>query len=174
MELVNFLINIFAIIGILILISYAISYIIEYMKKRSREAANKKVMPPPAYMQNSGIKCPDYLSNIGVTKNAYTCSNRDFSINVNDHETCFSNTDKKTVQFATIPEDKTWELYDTNGRKSMNDKERWDFVRKNVDGNPSRCDWVEKCGPVDNVKGVWQGVSKWCNMTDPAQNTVSN
>ena len=48
------------------------------------------------------------------------------------------------------------------------------YYTVNIDGNPSRCDWVEKCGPVDNVKGVWQGVSKWCNMTDPAQNTVSN
>jgi len=172
MELVNFLINFFAIIGLIILLSYAITYLIEYLKKRTKEAANKKVMPPPSYMQNSGIRCPDYLSNIGKTNNAYTCSNRDFGIDVNDPSYCYSNTEGKTVQFKPIPEDKTWELYDTDGKKSMTDKERWDFVRDAVDGNPSRCDWIDKCGPAENVKGVWQGVNKWCNLADPAQKTV--
>lgn len=53
--MITFLVNFLAIIGLLILLSYFVSYLIEYFRKRSAEAANKKVMPPPAYMQNSGI-----------------------------------------------------------------------------------------------------------------------
>ena len=172
MALVNFLINFFAVIGLLILISYLISYIIEMYKDRTRRAANAKVNPPPNYMQNSGLRCPDYLSNTGVTKSALTCSNRDFGINVLDPSTCYSDTDAKTVKFPPLEDGKTWELYDTDGKKAMTDKEKWDFVRKNISGNPSRCDWVDKCGPVEGVKAVWQGVNKWCNATDPAQTTV--
>ena len=170
--MINFLVNFLAIIGLLILLSYAISYLIEYFKKRSAEAANKKIMPPPAYMQNSGIKCPDYLSSVGGDKKMYMCSNRDFNINTRGGSKCFSNTENQTVEFPILPDGKTWEFGNPSGLKTMTDKERWDFVRTNVEGNPTRCDWINNCGSADGVKGVWQGVERICNMSDPAQQTV--
>lgn len=170
--MINFIINFFAVVGLLILISYFISYIIEYFKKEALRAASKKVMPPPAYMQSSGIRCPDYLSNSGVTKNAFTCSNRDFNIGVADPTNCYSDPSNKLVQFKPLPEGKTWELGDPNGLKSMTEKEKWDFVRETVQGSPSRCAWIDKCGPAEGTQGVWQGVKKWCDMADPSQATV--
>ena len=80
--------------------------------------------------------------------------------------------EKQTVEFPVIPEGKTWEFGNPGGLTTMTDKERWDFVRTKVEGNPSRCDWVNNCGPASGIKGVWQGVSKICNMSDPAQQTV--
>ncbi len=170
--MINFIINFFAIIGLLILISYFISYVIDYIKQQTLNAANKKIMPPPAYMQSSGIRCPDYLSNSAVTSNAYTCSNKDFNIDVKDPNTCYGDTTNKTVQFKPLPEGKTWELGDPKGLKSMSEQEKWDFVRTNVEGNPSRCDWIDKCGPAEGVSGVWQGVKRWCDMADPSQASV--
>lgn len=170
--MITFLINLLAIIGLLILLSYFVSYLIEYFKKRSAEAANKKIMPPPAYIQNNGIRCPDYLSSVGADTNMYKCSNRDFNITTVGGTKCFSNTEKQTVEFPVLPSGKTWEFGNPNGLTTMTDKEKWDFVRTKIEGNPSRCDWINNCGPAEGVKGVWQGIDRVCNMTDPSQKTV--
>ncbi len=172
--MINFIINFFAIIGLIILISYFISYIIEYFKEQQLKAANKKIMPPTSYMQNSGIRCPDYLSNTNVTNNSYTCSNRDFNINVKDPGECYFDTENKLVNFKPLPEGKTWELGDPSGLKSMTEQEKWDFVREKIDGNPSRCDWIDKCGPAQGVEGIWQGVNKWCSMANPSDSSIKN
>lgn len=171
--MINFVINFLAIIGLLILISYFVSYLIEYYKKRASEAANRKVMPPPSYMQNNGIRCPDYFSNIGADKTKYSCSNRDFNINTLGGESCFSDVNNQVVSFPTLPDGKTWEFGNPNGLTTMTDKERWDFVRTKVDGNPTRCDWVQNCGPSKGVKGIWQGVENICNAPDPSQNSIN-
>ena len=172
MSVVSFVINFFAVIGLLILISYLISYIVNYFKEQRLKDANNKVMPPPAYMQASGIRCPDYLSNTGANKETYTCSNKDFNINVSEPNTCYSDVQNKSVQFPLIPEGKTWEFGNPGGLTSMTQQEKWDFVRSNVQGNISRCDWIDKCGPANGVNAVWQGVKRWCDMTDPSQATV--
>lgn len=172
MSVVSFVINFFAVIGLLILISYLISYIVEYFKEQRLKSANNKIMPPPAYMQATGLRCPDYLSNSGASKEAYTCSNKDFNINVNDPDTCYSNTENKSVMFPVIPDGKTWELGNPNGLTTMTQQDKWNFVRANIEGNPSRCDWIDKCGSAKGVNAVWQGVKRWCDMTDPSQATI--
>lgn len=171
MELVSFLVNFLAILGFIILISYTISYLIEYYKQVVANAANKKINPPYAYMQNNGIKCPDYLSNTGNNTTSYTCSNRDFNINTKDSK-CFSNTANKTVDFPIIPAGKTWELGNPGGLTSLTDKERYDFVRSNTTNNKSRCDWIKDCGINTGVDAVWQGVNKICNSVDPSQTSI--
>ena len=168
MELVSFLVNFLAILGFIILISYTISYLIEYYKQVVANAANKKINPPYAYMQNNGIKCPDYLSNSSTSKDSYTCSNRDFKINTNS---CLSDSDQ-TVDFPIIPAGKTWELGNPGGLTSLTDKERYDFVRSNTTNNKSRCDWIKDCGINTGVDAVWQGVNKICNSVDPSQTSI--
>ena len=74
------IVEFFIYLCIIILIVYLINYIITLYKQRAANTANQKINPPPSYMQNSGIKCPDYFSNIGIDKESYNCSNRDFNI----------------------------------------------------------------------------------------------
>lgn len=171
MELISFLVNFLAILGFIIIISYFISYLIEYFKKVSADAANKQINPPLAYMQNNGIRCPDYLSNTATTPNAYTCSNRDFNINVNQDTCSFKNTNNQLLDFPIIPPGKTWELGNPGGLKSLTNKEKWDFVRTKADSEDSmsRCDWIKKCGSKKGIDAVWQGVNKLCSTSDPAQ-----
>jgi hypothetical protein len=168
--MIDFVIKFFAVIGIIILVVYLINYIVSLYKQRAENSANKRINPPPAYMQNSGIKCPDYFSNIGVDKESYNCSNRDFNINVNSPDTCYNNVNDKTMRFPIIPSGKTWEFGNPNGLTSLTNQEKWDLVRAKVGTDSlSRCDWIQQCGSSQGVNGVWQGVSRWCNMSDPSQ-----
>jgi hypothetical protein len=169
--MLNLLINILAIIGFIILISYIISYIITYFQNRAAMFANQKINPPPSYMQNSGIKCPDYFVNTQNFPNKYECSNRDFNIAV-DNTACYTDPNNKTVEFPSIPDGKTWEYGDPNGLSTMSDQERWDFVNDTSSGK-SRCQWINDCGAKQGLKGVWQGVQEVCNSPDPSQTTVA-
>jgi len=176
--MLNFLIKFFALIGLIILIVYVINYFVSYFKQKQANAANQKVMPSPSYMQNSGIRCPDYLSNVGGNSVSFKCSNRDFNIDINNPEMCYSNMTEKTTDFPLFPQGKTWELGNPNGLTSMTDQDKWDFVRTKLpDGSNgesylSRCDWISNCGSASNVDGVWQGVKKWCDMANPSQTTM--
>ena len=49
-----------------------------------------------------------YFSNVGVDKESYNCSNRDFNINVNSQILVIIIL-MKTIRFPAIPEGKTWE-----------------------------------------------------------------
>jgi len=170
MELVSFLVTFLAIIGFIIIISYTISYLIDYYKQIVANNANKQINPPYAYMQNNGIKCPDYLSNTATNKDSYTCSNRDFNINT-QNGSCFSA--DKTVDFPIIPAGKTWELGNPGGLTSLTDQERWNFVQtEKSSGNKSRCEWIKDCGVNTGVDAVWQGVNKICNSVKPSQTSL--
>ena len=104
--MIDFVIKFFAFIGIIILVVYLINYIVSLYKQRAANTANQRINPPPSYMQNSGIKCPDYFSNIGIDNESYNCSNRDFNINVNSPDTCYNNVTEKTMRFPKIPSGK--------------------------------------------------------------------
>lgn len=168
--MLDFLIKFFALIGLIILIVYVINYFVTYFKQQAALKANQKIMPPPSYIQNNGIRCPDYFSNIGANKHDYECSNRDFNISINNPDKCYSNVNNKTVRFSLLPSGKTWELGNPNGLTTMTDQEKWDFVQSSkIEGNPSRCEWLASCGATENIQGVWQGIKRWCDMADPSQ-----
>lgn len=165
----NIVINILAIVGFVILISYLISYIYYYFKKRNEQKIMLQVNPPYQYMQQSGIKCPDYWVNTGVdAKGNYICKNM-FNLNVNtktdrtkigesaidtcDGIKCFNNDTEKIVKFSSMDNKSTWEPNNPNGKTSLSDKEKFTFVNNKytdkTDSNnntTSRCDWIRCCG----------------------------
>jgi hypothetical protein len=186
----NIVINILAIVGFVILISYLISYIYYYFKSMNDQTLIQQINPPPQYMQQSGIKCPDYWVNTGVEADGtYICKNM-FNLNVNTSTVtnkkedsakcadvkCFNNFSEKTIKFSPIDSKNTWEPNDPNGKKSYTDKEKYKFVTSKGTGTTSRCDWIKCCGGgvTDDddakswsTKGVWQGVQNTC-LYDPS------
>ena len=173
----NIVINILAIVGFVILISYLISYIYYYFKSRKNQELMLQVNPPSQYMQQSGIKCPDYWVNTGVDdKGNYICKNM-FNLNVHNSTkpatgscstvNCYANPTERNIKFSAIDNKSTWEPNDPNGKTSFTDKEKYDFVNSANTGTTSRCDWIKCCGSAAGTKGVWQGVQNTCSY-DPS------
>jgi len=171
------IINILAIVGFVVLISYLISYIYYYVKNKKEERLMTQVNPPSQYMQQSGIKCPDYWVNTGVDdKGNYICKNM-FNLNVHNSTTptrgscsgvkCYQNKDDREILFSSVNEKNTWEPNNPNGKTSYTDNEKYNFVTTSGSGTTSRCDWIKCCGSKSNTKGVWQGVQNTCSY-DPS------
>jgi hypothetical protein len=127
------------------------------------------INPPGSYMQNTGIKCPDYWVNTGVnTKGDYICKNS-FNIETNSklNPKCNSN----ELIFAQVVDGMTWEMNNPNGYTSMTPADKHDFVKNYIaegsENYMSRCDWIDQCGPSSSIQGVWSGVSDICNSPKP-------
>ena len=174
------IINILAIIGLIILISYLISYLYNYFKQRTANKLNAQVNPPLTYMQQTGLRCPDYWVNAGVDPNGnYICKNS-FNLDIKKNPSnecknvnCYSKPEDKTISFNPLPSGYTWELGNPSGLTSYTQTERYDFVNQTTNGaETSRCDWIKCCGPSHNTDAVWQGVEKTCN-TNPNQDSIS-
>jgi hypothetical protein len=162
----SIIINIFASIGFIFIIGVLIYYIYVYIKKKSDEQMIKNINPPGAYMQNTGIKCPDYWVNTGVDKDGnYICRNS-FNIesNLKKSDGTPNNCNFNEMTFAKLPDGKTWEANNPNGMTSLTDKEKLNFLKRSIEGiaSLSRCDWVTSCGPTSSIPGVWSGVNEIC------------
>jgi hypothetical protein len=186
----NIIINILAIVGLVILISYLISYIYYYFKSKKDQSLMMQVNPPNQYMQESGIKCPDYWVNTGVDENGnYICKNM-FNLNVLNKTTptsgkcldvkCYQDGTgaEKIVNFSPIDSKSTWEPNNPNGKTSLTSKEKYDFVNSlgesGKEATVSRCDWIKCCGSGNkdesdnvqwNAKGIWQGINSTCSYS---------
>jgi hypothetical protein len=165
-------VNILAAIGLIFIISTLIYYIYIYVKNKIEQRKHKEINPPLSYMQNTGIKCPDYWVNTGVDENGnYICRNS-FNITTvpktNSYKTkCNSN----NLIFSKLPENTTWELNDPHGLTSLTDIEKYRFVSNNKPNDNenllSRCEWINNCGPSTSVQGVWSGINEICNGSVP-------
>ncbi len=83
MSVASIIINILAVIGLIVIISYLIYYLYQYLQQRTNLKIASEINPPGDYMQNTGIKCPDYWVNTGVDANGnYICKNS-FNIDSN-------------------------------------------------------------------------------------------
>jgi hypothetical protein len=162
----SLVVNILALIGLLIIVVYIIYFLVEYIKRRRMHKINMAMNPPSSYMQNSGLKCPDYWVNTGIDSSGnYICKN---SFNVKTHN---PNTgvykgkcDSKIMTFSPIDPGHTWEYGNPNGLKSYSRKGKYQFLNNNVGSNAmSRCAWINNCGPTPTTQGVWQGVDDICN-----------
>lgn len=159
-------INILAAIGLVIIIFYICIYIYQYIKNKKTQKLISQINPPGNYMQNSGIKCPDYWVNTGVDSNGnYICKN---SFNIKTHNpttgTYAGMCNSETMTFPPVDQGYTWEYGNPNGLTSYTEKDKYNFVEnKAVSGSLSRCSWINNCGPTSNVQGIWSGVNEICN-----------
>jgi hypothetical protein len=160
MGIVEILVSIFAVIGLILIISYAVFFLHAIIKTRRMISTASKINPPSDYMQSSGIKCPDYWVNVGVDKNGnYICKNS-FNIKTNSNPKCNS----EAATFAKMKPGYTWEYGNPNGLTTLTPEEKYKFLNENnTAGGLTRCEWINRCGSSQNLQGIWQGVNEICN-----------
>lgn len=173
MSVFSIIANIFSVIGVIVLLLIIIHYTVQYMKNKTAIHIAATMNPPGDYMQNSGIKCPDYWVNTGIDSNGnYMCSN---SFNIpSTNPTTGSLAGKCTSQivFNPVQSGYTWQYNNPNGLTSYSTQEKYNFVTTQGNGTISRCDWINNCGPASNVQGIWSGVNEICN--NPPTTSISN
>ena len=166
MSVIQIVVNILAAFGLIVILGYLIYLLYKYVKDQKNKIVISSINPPGDYMQNSGIKCPDYWVNTGNDNKNYICKNS-FNIQTNTDDSNHCNSDSLT--FSQIPHGYTWEYGNPNGLTSLTDRQRYDFVNSKKDGSISRCDWINKCGPISSVQGTWSGVNEVCNAGLPSE-----
>ena len=167
--------NILAVIGLIVLFAYIVYYLWKYLQDKNQEELDMKVSPPYDYMQQTGVKCPDYWINTGTDDKGYTCKNvNNIATPIKSSNSTCSNIkcnidgDATSVKFSLLPAGKTWESGDPNGLTSMTDAEKQSFVTTKVEGTTSsRCDWIKCCGAYNTGNSmnnaVWLGINDVCN-----------
>jgi hypothetical protein len=158
----SFIINICVIIVIIIFIYYAYYFITSYFAALKNRKIALLTNPPGEYMQNSGIKCPDYWVNTGIDRDQnYICKNS-FNIRTNNRNNNKCN--NEIIKFPPIPAGTTWEYGNPNGLTTLTQDAKTTFLNQSVDSDNflSRCGWIQNCGPGTNVMGTWQGVNEIC------------
>ena len=155
--------TIFATIGFVFIILYSFWFIMNRMNEKQDNVVTNNI--PANYMQEVGVRCPDYYINnmnnntISSCKNSYNLNqSMDGSGNSTNpncpNVTCYDNVNNKTVLFDKI-----------NNWDTMNDTERSDAVNRKVDGTLSRCDWIRCCGPKLGTKYTqqpWVEIQNYC------------
>ena len=154
---ISIIINILALTGVIFILGIIIFYIYKYYQKKNHQKIISDIFPPGDYMENTGIKCPDYWVNVGVDRDGkYICENT-FNVTVkpkNDFK-CYDSNNR--AYFTPTNSKKTWQYGNPNGMQTYNDKEKAEFL--NID----RCKWINNCGAEDGLNAVWTGVSDICN-----------
>jgi hypothetical protein len=166
MSAFSVIVNILAIIALIIIISYIIIYIYNYFQKKQNQHIASIIMPPGPYMQNSGIKCPDYWVNTGVDTNGnYICKNSFNIASVNPTTgVAAGKCNSEQLSFTPIDSGYTWEMNNPNGLTSYTREQKYNFLNtSSVNNSLTRCQWINNCGPSSNVQGIWSGVNEICN-----------
>lgn len=165
MSAIQIVVNILAAVGLLVIVGYLGYLLYNYIKSQQSKVVIKAVNPPGDYMQNTGIKCPDYWVNTGVdSNNNYICKN---SFNIQTQNTSSPNCKTDVMSFSPVKSGYTWEYGDPNGLTSYSDNDRYTFVQTQGKSAMSRCDWINQCGPTTDIQGTWSGVDKICNGGAP-------
>ena len=173
MSAFSVVINIFAVIGLLVILIYIIYYLWSSLQQKNFKMIESRINPPSEYMQQSGIKCPDYWVNTGVDSNGnYICKNS-YNVNVSKstNSSCSNiNCNADEAIFLQLPSGQTWQAGNPNGLTSMSSDDKYNFVNDNGGNtNASRCDWAKCCGASNNPstksmnQAVWLGVNEICN-----------
>ena len=96
MSVFSVVINIFAVIGLVVILIYIIYYLWNNLQQKNFKMIESRINPPSEYMQQSGVKCPDYWVNTGVDANGnYICKN---SYNVNVSKSSNTSTMHRTSE----------------------------------------------------------------------------
>lgn len=163
--MLSIIVNILAVIGLIVIISYIIYYIYSYIEKKNKKAFVATINPPPSYMQNTGLRCPDYWVNTGIDdKGNFICKNS-FNIETNNPTIGkFANKcNSEQMAFTPIDDGYTWD-YNNPKLETLDDVAKYNFLQSSLVPNSiSRCDWINNCGPSSNTQGVWTGVNEICN-----------
>lgn len=130
--------NVLAVLGVVLIIVLIVYVYRKYNDDDKKKTPSTPSFPPSEYMEEVGTKCPD-LWTLGTnykSSEKYQCKNTS-GVPVNNKD-CES-----TAVFSVM---KKWPL---------NDKKRAEELK-------TRCDWIEKCGPVAGTPASWIGIDDLC------------
>lgn len=129
--------NVLAVSGVIFFIVFIVYIYNKYNNDDKKKIPSTPSFPPSEYMEEVGTKCPD-LWTLGTSYKSgkYNCKNTSgVPVANNDCE--------NTAVFSVM---KKWPL---------DDKKRADELK-------TRCDWIEKCGPVSGTPASWIGIDDLC------------
>ncbi len=153
------LVNILATIGLVGILIVVIYYIWKYIDKMNKDAAIAKERPTPTYMQQVGLKCPDYWIHRSYDRNGnYICEDvNDLMVKYEKDNGNCRNTTTKQMTFSKIDPNTPW--------TKMSDDDRKKFVATKVGSNYSRAQWIKQCGPNVgrgvSTRAIWSGLEKY-------------
>ena len=155
----SLLVNGLALLGLIFIIVFSLIMIVRAIKKRTQQVMLLKQRPTADYMQNIGLKCPDYWYLNNTDNTNYYCSNNQklkvppVSTNPNcPNVKCLN--PSGMAQFTVLPSSQTW--------ATMSDADKKAFVNQTGTNTISRCQWIKCCGQ-NNKPAVWLGVANQCN-----------
>lgn len=159
------MVNVLAMIGFLAIIIYVIYSIWNYFDKINRENTLSKIRPTLTYMQNVGVKCPEYWDLVEVDKDSnYVCQDTFQLMKKYEHDDDVNCVDSALgaangyhrMSFVGMPEGMNW--------VTMTEQQRMDFVAKaneSGSGSVSRANWIRKCGSGPGANAVWSGLETY-------------
>lgn len=155
------LLNVFAIIGLVGVLIVIIYFIWKYLKTMTKNAMIAKERPSPAYMEQVGLKCPDYWMLDGFDDDGnYICKDKMDIMKMPQYKKSSKNKkciNKGKAVFSRFESNTPW--------VDMSDDEKIAFVASKAGNRYSRAEWIKQCGPnVGNkvsTRAVWSGLDKY-------------
>jgi hypothetical protein len=156
----SIIVNILATLGLIGILVVVIYYIWKYIDKMNKNAAIAKERPTPTYMEQVGLKCPDYWVYKDNDANGnYICEDSNklmVQYDKNKDAKCVNSTTNQVV-FSKFDSKTPW--------AEMNDEERIKFTASKVGSGYSRAEWIKKCGPNVgrgvSTRAIWSGLEKY-------------
>lgn len=147
------LIKVMAFVGAIIIFIYIILKLWNYFIYMNNKRKNASIRPPLDYMNNIGIKCPDYWTYKGNDSNGnYICENT-FNLSPKSGDQCYTDSANKITVFGTLS--KSWQDMSDNDRKNFIKNTKATGVTTNSN-NETRCAFTQNC------QSVWLGVQNQC------------
>ncbi len=150
------LIKVMAFIGFVVIIIYLIYRFWNYFIFINNKRKNASIRPPLEYMNNIGIKCPDYWTYKGISANGnYICENTfDLPFTKNNTQ-CYTDSTSKITEFGALSDSQNWQDMSEDDRKNFikTSKAAGDITNTN---NENRCAFTQNC------QSVWLGVQNQC------------
>jgi hypothetical protein len=154
-------VNGLAILGIIFILVLVIVIIVRIVKYQNKQTILSLQRPTPDYMQNIGMKCPDYWYLNNTDSNYYYCTktnDNNYKVpakSLNPNCSKISCTDSTGIaKFTVLPSSQKW--------VTMSDSDKKSFVNKSDSSAISRCNWIKCCGQ-NKKSAVWLGIANQCN-----------
>ena len=150
------LIKVMAFIGFVVIIIYLIYRFWNYFIFINNKRKNASIRPPLEYMNNIGIKCPDYWTYKGISANGnYICENTFDLPFKNNNKECYTDSNSKITEFGALSDSQNWQDMSEDDRKNFIKTSKASTVTTTT-SNENRCAFTQYC------QSVWLGVQNQC------------
>ena len=162
-------ITVFAAIGLVFVIMYVFWYIMNKIKDATDNVTTNNISPN--YMQEIGLRCPDYYVNTLNNNEMSTCKNSynlDQNIDSESGDSNSSSSNCANVKCYHDIENKTVNFQDISNWKDLDDNQRIDALKNDgkMDNTTNRCDWIKCCGVAvggSSTSQPWLEISDYCD-----------